>query len=131
MAEGALVATADGILGAILQDIPFSISNPHLALHIGPPGAAGTANPAAETRRFDLSAMFGTAASAGSITNDAASAVMTSVAATEVWSHWVIWDDPTAGSPYLSGTLTGGSVTLGQDAQINASQMTVSMPVAS
>lgn len=131
MAEGASTSLADAVLAAVLQGVGFSLSGAWLQVHIGPPGAAGTSNLAAETRRFDLSTMFGTSPSGGSVTNDAASAVMTSVAATEIWSQWSIWDDPTAGTFWLSGELTGGSVTAGQDVQITIGQMTVDMPVAS
>lgn len=131
MAEGASDSLANAVLSAVLQGVAFSLADAHLAVHVGPPGAAGTGNPAAETRRFDLSAMFGTGPGAGSVSNDAASATMTSVAATEVWSHWAIWDDATAGTFWLSGVLTGGSVTIGQDVEILASQLVIDMPVAS
>lgn len=131
MTEGNSVDLANAVLSAMLQGVPFVLDEAWLQVHVGPPGADGTDNPADEDRRFDLSAMFGADPADGEITNDAASAVMDSVAATEDWSHWSLWDDEFGGRFWQSGALTGGSVTIGQDVQILASQMTVDMPTAS
>jgi hypothetical protein len=56
---------------------------------------------------------------------------LTSVAATETWTHWSYWDDDTAGTFWFSGTLTGGSVTAGDDVTVAIGEMTVDMPTAS
>lgn len=64
-------------------------------LHIGSPGAAGTSNPAAETTRKAVT--FGTAPSAGSISNSA-EVTWPSYPATETISHVSFWDASTAGT---------------------------------
>lgn len=131
MAEGATELLANSVLSAVLQGVSFALPEAWLKVHIGAPGADCTANPAAETRRFNLSSLFATDPTGGVITNDGVSDTMTSVAATELWSHWSIWDDETAGSAWMSGVLTGGSVTAGQDMQIGVGQLGIDMQIAS
>jgi hypothetical protein len=131
VAEGASVDSANALLSALLQATSFAVGTPYLQLHVGAPGAAGTSNIATETRRIDATGCFGTTPSGGSITNDATIGPLTSVAATETYTHFTIWDDPTAGTFWFSGVLTGASVTLGDDFQLGAGKATVSQPVAS
>jgi hypothetical protein len=69
MTTGFAVNTANKILDAIGNGVPYSVANTFMKLHIGDPGAAGTANPATETSR--KAASFGTP-SAGGMTNDVA-----------------------------------------------------------
>lgn len=64
-------------------------------LHIGSPGAAGTTNPAGETTRKQVT--FGSAASAGAISNTAA-VQWTNVSTAETYSHVSFWDASTAGN---------------------------------
>lgn len=64
-------------------------------LHLGDPGAAGTANPAAETTRKQ--ATFGAAASGRAISNTVA-VEWTNVSTTETYTHVSLWDASTAGN---------------------------------
>lgn len=64
-------------------------------LHLGSPGAAGTSNPAAHTTRVAVT--FGSAASAGAISNTAAVS-FTSYTANENVTHVSFWDAVTAGN---------------------------------
>ncbi len=76
-------------------------------LHIGNPGAAGTANPAGETTRK----AFTRAAASGGATSNVAALTWTAVSTSEDYSHITIWDASSAGncwSPRRSRT-TGRS----------------------
>lgn len=131
MAEGFSAAAANATLAALLQGTSFSLAQAWVKFHIGAPGAAGTSNPAGETRRVQCTTKFGTAPASGVIVNDAAIGPLTSVSTTEVWSHWSLWDASTAGAFWFSGTLTGGSVTIGDTVTISSGAMTVTVPIAS
>lgn len=74
----------------------------YLKAHLGNPGAAGTANAAAETTR---KAFTRSAASAGATSNPAL-LQWTSAAATENWTHWTAWDAATAGNCWMVGDLS-------------------------
>lgn len=88
----------------------------YVQLHLGDPGIAGTANPAAETTRG--TATFGSAASGGSITNTAA-IEWTDVAATEDVTHISCWTDPSAGTFIGSDDLSStASLTAGDTLRI-------------
>lgn len=131
MAEGASEAYANAALSAVVQGTPYAVPAPWVQFHIGPPGADGTANPAAETRRLDASGCFGVDPANGSVTNDAIIGPLATVAATEVWTHWTLWDDETAGTFWFSGVVSGGGVNAGDDVPINPGQLTLSQPTAS
>ena len=135
MTVGASQATAIGELSAIFQATAFSYSNVYVQYHLGDPGAAGTANPAAETRRANASAAFGTApsASGGNVTiaNDAVFGALTSVAATESWTHVSFWSASTSGTFIGSSTITTVSVTSGGNfTGIPIGDCVISKPVA-
>jgi len=130
VAEGASTDAANAFLAALFQGTAFALTDGWVKWHTGPPGPSATANAAAETRRVQSFGKFGVDPTAGSIVNDANLPTLTSVAATEVWTHWSYWDDETAGTFWFSGTLTGGSVTAGDDVTVLAGEMTVDVPVA-
>lgn len=71
-------------------------------LHLGAPGETGTSNPAAETTRVSVTL----AAASGSNRATNASAVWTSVSATETVSHISVWDNISAGNCLWTGALT-------------------------
>lgn len=77
-----------------------------IKLHLGDPGSAGTANPAANTTRQQ--ATMGSA-SAGSAANTVA-VTWTSVPNSETYTHFSMWTASTAGTFLWSGTVTGGTV---------------------
>lgn len=131
MAEGASVAAANAFLAAVFQGTSFALGDGWIKFHVGAPGPAGTANPAGETRRVAAFATpFGTDPASGVIANDGSIGPLLAVSTTEVWSHWSYWDDSTAGTFWFSGTLTGGSVTAGDDVTIAVGQLTVTVPSA-
>lgn len=95
----------------------YSAGARYVKLHLGDPGEAGTSNAATETTRKSVS--FGSAAS-GSMTSSA-TVEWTNVAATETYSHWSIWDDPSAGNCLWSGGLSASAaVTAGDTFQITS-----------
>ncbi len=118
MATGIAVAHANAILDAYCRSVLYA--DPvgfFVKLHIGDPGAAGTANAAGETTR---KAVTFSAASAGAITNSAA-LTWTSVSTTETYSHVSFWDTvgPTGGTFLGSDNLnTTRSVTAGDNFEI-------------
>jgi hypothetical protein len=121
MATGLIAADANAILDAI-----FSGGTPHIKLHVGDPGAAGTSNPATETTRKSITC---SGASGGTETNDNALA-WTTVAGTEDYTHFSIWTHISAGSFKLSGTITAASVTAGDNFTIPIGDLDFSISTA-
>jgi len=97
-------------------------------LHLGDPGSAGTASPAANTSRQQ--ATF-SAAAAGSMTTSA-DLTWAAVSTTETYSHVSFWDASTAGTFLGSDDLAAArAVTAGDTFVISAGQLTVAIaPVA-
>lgn len=125
---GIAAGVANGLLTAMMKGSAYSIPHAtHVQMHIGDPGAAGTANPAANTTR--KASTFGTDAAAGSIANTVA-VVWDPVPATEVYTHFTLWTAETSGTFCASGTVTGGSVTSGQIAQFAIGALTVTHAIA-
>jgi hypothetical protein len=103
MATGIAVGEANKILDALCRSVAYvDPAGFFLKLHIGDPGAAGTANAAAETTRKSVTF---SAASSGAITNSAA-ITWASYPAAETVSHWSAWDAVTAGVFLFSDNLT-------------------------
>lgn len=86
---------ANSALDAICRAVAYSEAGVFVQLHLGDPGAAGTANPAAETDR--VQATFGAAASGRAISNTAVIEWL-AVAATETYTHVSLWDAAAAGN---------------------------------
>jgi hypothetical protein len=100
---------------------------PWVKLHVGAPGAAGTANPATETTRKQATyaaATGGTATTTGQLQ-------WTSVAATEDYTHLSTWSASTGGTFGMSGTITANPVTLGDTFTINTGDLDWSVALAS
>jgi hypothetical protein len=85
---------ANGWLDALCRGVPFDNDEFWAKLHLGDPGSAGTANPAAETTRKQ--ATF-SAASGRAITNSAA-VEWTNVSTTEVYTWVSFWSASAAGT---------------------------------
>lgn len=104
MATGLSVAMANSILnhwrGGAAWVAPAGL---FVKLHIGDPGAAGTANPAANTTRQQ--GTFATAVTTGSLVNSA-DINWTNLPNTETYSHYSVWDAAAAGAFQWSGQLT-------------------------
>ena len=95
------VNTANAMLNA-LRGVTFTtIAGTFIKLHIGDPGSAGTANPAAVTTR--QSASFSAAAAGAIVTSNAPAFSMT---ASETISHISVWSDVSAGNFHWSAALT-------------------------
>lgn len=121
MAEGLSTAAANAAL-----DLHGSTYT-WIKLHVGAPGAAGTANAATETTRKQ--ATWSSASGASKTT----SAVLewTNVAGAEDYTHWTAWTASTAGSFGFSGTITANAVAIGDTFTIPAGGLTITQPVAS
>lgn len=100
----------------------FAVTNTYIKLHLGDPGEDGTANPAVETTRQEVTwsaASGGTMASAATVT-------WTNVSTTEDYTHWSLWDSDTAGNCLWTGALSAtASVTAGDTFQITAASLTL------
>ena len=130
MADGFSAATANAVLNAICRATAFSESAIWVQLHIGAPGAAGTANAASNTTRVNATSAFGTAASGGSITNTV-ELDWTNVPTAETYSHVSLWTASSAGTFVASGSITANAVAVGDNFSIPVGDLTVSVPVAS
>lgn len=108
-----------------LQDLADTYD--FVKLHVGDPGSAGTANPAVETDRVQAT---WAAASGGTLTTSA-QLQWTSVAGTEDYTHFSVWDASTAGAFGFSGTITANAVTTGDTFTIAAGDLDVTLVVAS
>lgn len=122
MAEGLGVDGANLALDAITDAFPY------VQLHVGAPGAAGTANVAAETTRKECT--FDPAAAAA--TTNSEDLAWLSVTATEDYTHFTLWDVDLGGVFGGSGTVTADSVTAGNDFTLAAGALDLSVsPLAS
>ena len=129
MAVGLSAGIANAILDALCRSVAWSEPDEvWVALHTGDAGAAGTANAATETTRKQ--ATFGTAASAGAISNTVA-LTWTSVAGTEDYTHFSAWSASAAGTFLFSGTVAANSVTSGDTFSVAIGDLDVSLAVAS
>jgi len=104
-----------------------SLSGVYIKLHIGDPGANGTANAATETTR--KLASFASASS-GSIATDAA-LTWTNIAGSEDATHFTAWDNATTGNFLFSGLITGNPYTAGDTLTIASGSLTASLTLAS
>lgn len=121
MAEGNSSYLNNKILDAIGNNVSFVVAQSYIQLHVGAPGAAGTANAATETTRKSVS--FGTAAS-GAIANDA-DIVWSAIAGSQDATHWTLWDASTAGNFLESGAITANAYTAGDTYTIPAGSLTI------
>lgn len=128
MALGFAPAVANSILNSIFRNAAWTPpAGTFLQWHIGDPGAAGTSNPASNTTR--VAATFGTNASGGSIANTVAVTV-SSVPASEDYSHFSVWSASTAGAFQCSGLITANPLVSGDTITFAIGALTISVPVA-
>lgn len=128
MATGFAPGTANSILNLMTRAATWTPpAGCYIKLHVGDPGAAGTANPATNTTRQQ--ATFGSAASGGTISNTVAVS-WTSVSGTEDYTHYSAWDASTAGTFLFSGTVTANAVTSGDNFTIPIGDLDLAIPVA-
>lgn len=86
---------ANSWLDALARGVAFDNDEVWAKLHLGDPGAAGTANPAAETTRKQ--GTFGSAATGRAISNTAA-LEWTNVSTQETYTHVSLWTASTGGT---------------------------------
>ena len=127
MATGLSSYLCNAFLNAAGNATSFSVATPYIKLHVGDPGAAGTANAATETTRKLVS--FG-AASAGAIASDA-DITWTNIAGSQDATHFTAWDNISAGNFLFSGTITGNAYTAGDTYTISSGNLSASLTVAS
>ena len=129
MAVGFAAATGAAMLNALLNQTNWTAPTAvHMQLHIGDPGAAGTANVAGNTTRKDVTASFPTATT-GSCVNDVA-ITWTNVSNSEDYTHFSLWSASTAGTFYASGTITANAVTAGDTFTVAIGAATVTVNTA-
>jgi hypothetical protein len=105
-----------------LRNVSFAVAQPYIKLHLGDPGENGTSDPAANTERQQVTF---TAASNGSMTSSA-TVTWSSVPNAETYTHWSLWDHPTAGECLWRGQLsTPGVMLAGDTFQITALTLTL------
>ena len=127
MATGLSAYLANSFLNALGNATAYSVTLPYIKLHVGDPGANGTANPAVETTRKSVSFAV---ASAGAIASDA-DITWTNIVGSEDATFFSAWDDLTAGNFLFSGTITGNPYTAGDTYTITAGSFTTSLTLAS
>lgn len=127
MATGLSAYLANKFLDAVGNATAYSASNVYVKLHVGDPGATGTANPATETTRKEVTF---SAASTGSISSDA-DVIWTNIAGSQDATYFTAWDNLTTGNFLFSGTVTGNAYTAGDTYTIASGSLTASLTVAS
>lgn len=127
MATGISSYLANAWLDATGNNTSFAVATVYVKLHVGDPGANGTANAATETTR--KAASFA-AASTGSIASDAA-ITWTNIAGSQDATHFTAWDNVSAGNFLFSGTITANAYTAGDTFTISSGALTVSLTLAS
>ena len=118
---------ADRWLDATGNAVAFSASGVWVRLHVGDPGAAGTANPAVESSRKQVS--FG-AASGGVIVSDA-DVSWVNISGSEDATFFSAWDAASGGNFLFSGAVVAGAYQAGDTYTISAGALSVSLTVAS
>lgn len=96
-------------------------------LHVGDPGAAGTANPATNTMRQQVT--WGSIV--GGLVSNSAQLQWTNVSASEDYTHFSVWTASSAGTFGFSGVITANAVTAGDTFTILVGDLDVSLTIAS
>lgn len=129
MADGPSTTLASDVLQLILNGTTYTgpAGGLYIQLHTGAPGSAGTSNVATNNTRQSC----GTFSGSNGAWSNASAINWTSVSTTETYSHMSLWTASTSGTFVGSGAVTGGAVTSGNNFQIPASDLTVTMTTAS
>jgi hypothetical protein len=127
MATGMSAYLANSLLNALGNNTAYAVTNVYVKLHVGDPGADGTANAATETTRKAVSFA---GASAGSIASDA-DVTWTNISGSQDATFFTAWDSIDAGSFLFSGTITGNPYTAGDTYTISSGSFNAALTVAS
>jgi hypothetical protein len=129
MAVGLAVAEANSLLtshtGGTAHTPPAAY---WLKMHVGDPGAVGTANPAVNTTRKQVT--WAAAANGGRSNSAAMTWTAGEVTTTEDYSHWSAWTASTAGTFLASGTITAPSAVAGQEYILAIGDVDLTLSVA-
>jgi len=120
MTTGPSSTAANAMLSTLLGTYTW------VKLHVGDPGGAGTANPAADTTREQ--ATWSTPA--GGTSHNTGVMNWPAEAAAEDPTHFSAWDASTAGNFGFSGTVTSAALSIGDILTVAASGLVVSIPLA-
>jgi hypothetical protein len=126
MSTGVSTYLANKWFDALGNATSFSVTLAYIQLHVGDPGANGTANTATETTRKSVS--FATA-SGGAIASDA-DITWTNISGSQDATHFSLWDNSAGGNFLGSGTITANAYTAGDTYTIPSGQLTLSLTVA-
>lgn len=126
MSTGISTYLANAWFNAMGNATAFSVTTPYIQLHVGDPGANGTANTATETTRKAVS--FATASS-GQIVSDA-DVTWTNIAGSQDATYFSLWDNSAGGNFLGSGTIVANPYTAGDTYTIPSGQLTLSLTVA-
>ncbi len=132
MPVGLSAAVANELLNAIGNNAAITllpVASLYVQLHVGDPGAAGTANVAGNSTRKVSS--WG-AAAGGLLTLDTDITWTTSeVDTAEDYTHFSVWTAATGGTFIGSGTITANPVSVGNEFVVAAGDLTLGFGVAS
>lgn len=105
---------------------------PFMQWHIGDPGAAGTANPASNTARVDVTGKFAAAVTAGATTTKASNAAIsvTGVPASEDYTHVSFWSASSGGTFGGSAVVTANPLTSGDNVTVPPGGISLTCPNA-
>jgi len=98
-----------------------------IQLHLGQPGANGTANLAVETTRKQAT----WAAPSGGLLTNSAELLWTAVAASEDYAFFTAWTVSSGGTFGFSGTVTADAVTVGNNFRAPVGALDVTLVLAS
>jgi hypothetical protein len=110
----------DKILGHVFGGVSYTApATWYIKMHTGDPGENCTSNAAGETTRKAIT--FGTVSSGSIAATGSPNASWTSVASTETWTHFSLWDASSGGNPGVYGALSASrSVTAGDDVDLTS-----------
>lgn len=129
MALGWSTTYAAFMVDAAVKGVAFTGTNgPWVKFHIGDPGAAGTANPAANTTRHQ--GAFGSNASGNSANTGALTWSAGEVTTTEDYSHFSLWTLSSGGVFIGSGLVTATSAQAGTAFTVAIGAFVIGLTVA-
>jgi len=129
MADNIAAGVANSVLALLLNGTAFAgFAATYAQLHVGAPGAAGTANIAGNNVRQAAGAF---AAPSGGTTSNGGAITWASVSTAETYSHVSLWSASSGGTFIASGSITAGAILVGQTFTIPAGGLSVTLPVAS
>jgi hypothetical protein len=121
MAVGLLAPLANAMLAVVEAN-----SYVYIKMHVGDPGAAGTANPAPETTRK----LVDWSVPAGGAMESVAEIEWPDLAAAQTWTHYSLWTAASGGTCGHTGTIAPRSWGVGDDAILPVGTVTMTYPLA-